>query len=106
MARWFGKIGYVIVKEPGEDNDVWKEETVERPHYGDILRNARRYEAGTSINDDLVLNNQLSILADGFADRHYGEIRYAVIGGVKWKVTNVEFQRPRLILTLGGVFNG
>lgn len=105
MARWFGKIGYVIQTEPDENNDVWKQETVERDHYGDILRNARRYEQGTSINDDLVLNNQLSILVDGYANAHYGAIRYAVIGGVKWKVTNAELQRPRLILTLGGVYN-
>jgi hypothetical protein len=26
--------------------------------------------------------------------------------GTKWKVTEAEVQRPRIILTLGGVWNG
>lgn len=106
MAKWFGKVGYVITHEPDADNDIWREESVDKNHYGDILRNERRYEQGESVNDDLKLNQRLSILADGFACEHYGAIRWAEIDGVRWKVTSVEFLRPRLILTLGGVWNG
>ena len=103
--KWWGKIGYVMTKEPDEGDDVWREETVEREHSGDFIRNARRYADGVSVNDDLIMNNQLSILCDGFAEKNLGAIRYAVIHGTKWKVTGAELQRPRLILTLGPVFN-
>ena len=106
MAKWHGIIGYVITHEPDENNDVWREETVEKHHYGDLLENVRQYEQGESVIDNLKLNNKLSILANGFAAEHWGAIRYAVIDGVKWKATSVNFQRPRLILTFGGVWNG
>ena len=106
MAKFCGKIGYVTTVDPGDDNDVWRSETVERTHYGDILRDTRRYEKGESINDNVTLNKQISILSDDYSDSHYGDIRYAVLNGVKWKVTSVEPLRPRIILTLGGVYNG
>ena len=105
MAKWYGMIGYAITKEPEGDDDVWREKTVEMPHYGEMLSAARHYEQGVSVNDDLKLNARLSIVADDFAMAHLGFIRYAVIGNVKWKVTAVEPQRPRLILTLGTVWN-
>ena len=31
---------------------------------------------------------------------------YAEIMGTKWKISEVEVQYPRLILTIGGVWNG
>ena len=106
MAKFAGMIGFALVKDPGDDNDVWAEETKERFYRGSIPRNARRWENGVSVNDNVTLNNQISVVADGFFLEHYGCVRYAVMGGVKWKVTNVDVQRPRLILTLGDVYNG
>lgn len=32
-------------------------------------------------------------------------MRYAEFGGVKWKVTDVKVQYPRLILTFGGIYH-
>lgn len=106
MAKFAGTVGFALVKDPGDDNDVWVEETSERFYRGDIIRNVRRWENGASVNDNVVLNNQISIIADGFCLEHYGAVRYVVMGGVKWKVTSVDLQRPRLILTLGDVYNG
>lgn len=106
MAKWFGKIGYVTTVEPEEGDDVAKETVVEKDHYGELLEPLRRYEPGTGAIDDIKLNNKLSIVANGFAMEHYGAIRYAEIDGVKWKATAVGLQRPRLILHLGGVWNG
>lgn len=104
MARYFGKIGYAETSEtrPG----IWEESITERNYYGDVIRNARRLENGGSINDSPVLNNSISIVADEFAYEHFSAIRYIVWSGVLWKVTNVEVQRPRLILTIGGLWNG
>ena len=37
---------------------------------------------------------------------HFFAIRYVKWAGTRWKVDDVEVKRPRLKLTLGGVWNG
>jgi hypothetical protein len=61
---------------------------------------------GTKVNDDLSVNNSISIVADEYANEHFFAIRYVAWAGTLWTVTNVEVQSPRLLLTLGGVYNG
>ena len=104
MARFFGKVGYEITEEttPG----VWTATIVERDYYGDTLRNSRRLSSSDKVNDDITISNEISIIADAYAYQNFHLIRYAEFMNVKWKITNVEVQRPRLILTLGGVYNG
>lgn len=104
MAKWFGKIGFAktVETEPG----VWKEQITEREYYGDVIRNSRRLQSSSEkINDDLNISNQISIVADPYANEHFYSMRYAEFSGAKWKVTDVEVQYPRLTLTLGGVWN-
>lgn len=104
MAKFYGVIGYVETKEtsPG----IWQEAITERSYYGDVTRNTRRLENGENLNDDVNVNNLISIVADAYAVQNIFAIRYAKWMGASWKVTNVEVQRPRLILTIGGVYNG
>ena len=104
MAKFYGKIGYSITQEtsPG----IWNEEITVREHVGDLMTNSARWQTSDSTNDDLVLNNKISIIADEFAFENHQLIKYVEFKGAKWRVTNVEFLRPRLILTLGGVYNG
>lgn len=104
MSKFYGPIGYITQKEisPG----VWDEVIVERSYRGDITRNNRRWEASEYKNDNLTISNQLSIIADPFLYEKSSTIRYVSWLGVRWKVTNIEIQRPRLILTLGEVYNG
>lgn len=104
MAKFFGAIGYAETKEtsPG----IWEETITERNYYGDILRNARRLENGENLNDNVNVNNSISIVADSHAYGNVFAIRYIRWMGACWKVTNVEVQRPRLILTIGGIYNG
>lgn len=104
MAKFYGIVGYAQTEEV--DPGVWEEVVVERNYFGDVTRNTRRWEKGESINDDLNINNLISIVADAFAYQHFFAIRYVKWMGSRWKVTNVEVQRPRLILTIGGVYNG
>ena len=103
MAKYYGAIGYAETVETSPD--VWEDQIVERRHSGDVIRNTRRNENGESTNDNLVLNNNISIIADAYANLHFFAIRYVEWMGTKWKVTNVEVQPPRLLLTLGGVYN-
>lgn len=103
MAKFYGTIGYMVQKEttPG----VWTEDITEKTYSGDIIKNTRRYQSGENLNDNLEVNNQISILSDPFADQNFHSMRYIVWMGAKWKVTNVEVIRPRLLLTIGGVYN-
>lgn len=102
--KYFGNIGYGVSEEtrPG----VHKPRIVEREYYGDIVRNSRRLENGSKVNDDLNISISLSIVADPFAYQNFHQIKYAEYMGAKWKATSVEPQYPRLIITLGGVYNG
>lgn len=104
MAKFFGKIGYIdtVESEPG----YWEEKAIEREYYGDITRNTSRYQNGGQVNDNIVINNILSIVADPYANKNFQHMRYVKWMGAKWKITNVEVQYPRIILTLGGVYNG
>ena len=104
MPRYFGKVGYATTSEsaPG----VWTENIIEKSYYGDVLRNTRRLEGGEGLNDDLAINNSFSVMADAYAYQNFFAIRYIRWMGACWKVTNVEVQRPRLLLTVGGVYNG
>lgn len=104
MDKWFGKIGYAKTTEtkPG----VWKEQITEREYYGDLLRNSRRLQSSSALNDNVIIANEISILADPFAYENFCAMRYATFMDAKWKISNVEVQYPRLILTLGDVYNG
>lgn len=104
MAKFYGIIGYSVTEEtsPG----VWTESITERNYYGDVIRNTRRWQPGEGLNDNLTINNIISIVADPFAYQNFHAIRYIKWMGASWKIDNIEVQRPRLILTIGGVYNG
>lgn len=104
MAKFCGIIGYADIQETSLG--VYGEVFSRRKAYGDVIRNNRKLENGVGLNDDLALNNQISIIADAYAVKHFFSIRYVEWMGANWKVTNVEVQPPRLILTIGGVYNG
>ena len=106
MAKWFGTIGYVETEEtaPG----VWRpSKIVERQYYGDVIGNTSGWANNPdSTNDDLTVNSRISIVADQFAYQKFSTMKWIEFMGAKWKIKNVAPQPPRLILTLGGVYNG
>ena len=105
MAKYYGTIGFASTEEtePGR----WEENITERNYCGDVVRNTRRLQASvSSVNDNVVVSNQISIVADPYAQLNFHAIRYATFMGAKWKVTEVDVQYPRLILTMGDVYNG
>lgn len=104
MNKWYGKVGYVETAEvePG----VWDEQETIREYYGELVKNSSKFRVSGDVNDDRDITVELSIIADSYADLHFHSIRYVEFGGVKWKVNTVEPRRPRLILSLGGVYNG
>lgn len=105
MAKFYGIIGYVETVEtsPG----IWTEETTERAYYGEVINRSSRWSTSPdSTNDNLSLDAQISIVADPFAYQKFHAMRYIEYMGAKWKIDKVDPQRPRLVLTLGGVYNG
>lgn len=104
MAKWSGKVGYetTFETEPG----IWKEQIIERSYYGDIIQNSRRLESGDAINSSINISNRISFVADPYARENFHAIRYAEFMGAKWRVTDIEVQYPRLVLNIGGVYNG
>lgn len=105
MAKFYGLIGYANTVEtaPG----VYEEQITTKEYYGDLLRNSRKLQTSSdSLNDNINVANEISILADPFANNNFHSMRYVEFMGSKWKVTSVDVQFPRLILTIGGVYNG
>lgn len=103
MAKFYGEIGYVetIETEPG----VWVENIIKRNYYGDLIRNTRSLVSSGNVNDNINISNEISILADPYANEHFHSMRYVELMGAKWKITNVEVKYPRLILMIGGLYN-
>ena len=104
MAKWFGTIGFAETVEtsPG----VWEEQIATRQYYGDLVRNTRRLQSSYKVNDDVNIANEISIVADPYANENFHAMRYAEFMNSRWKINTVEVQFPRLILELGGVYNG
>ena len=105
MAKYYGNIGFLITEEtsPG----VWEETFVVHSYAGDILRSSSQQSPSSDkLNDDITIKNRISIVADPFAIGNFYNIRYVEWLGNKWKVTDVDVEYPRLILSIGGVYNG
>lgn len=104
MAKFYGAIGFAVNTEtsPG----VWKDVITERNYKGDVLKISRREEQRESLNPNLTINNRISVIADAFANENIFAMRYIIWMGSKWSITSVEVERPRLLLTIGGVYHG
>lgn len=105
MAKFHGPVGYAETVEtsPG----VWKDQITVRTYDGDVIRNTSKWSTSSdSTNDNLNIDNQISIVADPFAYQKFHLMKYVEFMGTKWKILSVEPKYPRLILTIGGVYNG
>lgn len=104
MAKFYGRVGYgkPVETKPG----VWVDQITEKLYFGDVIRDTRKLVDGEALNDDLSVGNSISIVATAYAKEHFFAIRYVEWAGVLWTVPTVEVQGPRLILRLGGVYNG
>jgi len=105
MAKFYGKIGYVVTEEtsPG----VWSERELDPiNYYGDILSNVRRWNSSGDVNDNLSVDNRISILADPFAFENVQAMKWIEFMNAKWKISSVDIEYPRIIITLGDIYNG
>lgn len=104
MAKFSGKIGYAIQVEskPG----VWTNQIVEKSYRGDFVLKQQRWETTEAVNNNLTLDNSVSIIADPYAYTNLGFMKYIIIGGKKWKISSLTINRPRIVIQIGGIYNG
>lgn len=104
MNKFYGSIGFAesYEKSPG----VWEEKIIERKYYGNVIKKYYKYEEKENVNEDLNVNNQISIIIDPYAIKNFSRIRYVVWLGTRWRINTVEVSHPRLILSIGGIYNG
>lgn len=107
MAKFYGEIGFGHTVEDPPDSGVFKKEITEKSYYGDVIRNTRQLQEADKVNNDLSVNNSISIVADAYASENFFAMLYIKWAGAYWIVSDVDAtQRPRLVLRLGGVYNG
>lgn len=104
--RFYDVVGYADSVETPPDSGVWVDDITEVRYYGDVIRNTRKLDSGEGLNDDINVGNSISIIADDYANEHFFKIKYVGWAGELWTVTSVEVKSPRLILSLGKVYNG
>lgn len=104
MTKFAGKVAFAeeVERVPGV---ITKEITV-RPYRGDVLKNSRTLDDGTKVNNDISVGNSISIVADAYARGHFFDLLYVEWQGVQWKADNVSVEPPRLVIRLGGRYNG
>lgn len=104
MAKYSGRVGYGVQEEtaPG----VWRDVITEKQYMGDVVRDTKSSLEGENLHHDVSVGNAISIVADAYANEHIFAMRYVEWMGTLWIVREVENQSPRLLLRLGGVYNG
>lgn len=101
--KWYGQIGYRQTVETAPS--VYEEKIIYKNHIGDVTRNVSRHDQGDQVNDSLNVSNTISIVANPYAQNNFQSMVCIEFLGTKWKITNIDVQYPRIILSMGGVWN-
>jgi len=105
--KYYGVIGFIETKENPDEPGVWEPTVTERHYYGDVMRNSRRWDNSSyGTNGDINISNQISIMSDSYAAQHLQFMKYIEWNGCKWSIQTVDVEYPRLLITLGGAYNG
>lgn len=104
MAKFSGYIGFV--KNETVRPGVTKNVAIEKPYRGDVSGLIFQWESSGQVNDNVDLDNTLTIVADSYMLENVYAIKYVIIRGTAWRVTRIRERFPRLVLTIGGVYNG
>jgi hypothetical protein len=104
MGRFYGKVGFgqTVEVRPGVMEDVITEKNL----YGDVLRPSQSFQEADKVHLDISMGNRISVVADEYTWQNSFAIRYVEYKGIRWYITNIVEERPRLIFSLGEVYNG
>jgi hypothetical protein len=104
MTRFRDKVGYV---SQGSLVDGVQEVIVtERVYKGEVLEATSSLQDGEKVNDDIRLQDRISVLADAYGLENFSRIKFVVRMGIPWIAQTVRVERPRIIISLGGVYHG
>lgn len=105
--KFSGKVGFWL-KDVEVKPGVYKPKIVEKTYTGDILKSLRRFQQDENQqNENLKVTNRISIISDLYMKSNWGSVKYVSWNGVKWSVNSIDTSLyPRVILDLGGVYNG
>jgi hypothetical protein len=106
MARFYGEIGYGETTETPPGSGVWVDTIMEYTYQGDVVRDSRRVDGHEKVNEDVVISNSISVVADKYLVENFLNIKYVRWNGGLWTVTTIQVQSPRLIMQIGSVYNG
>lgn len=107
--KYCGMIGYAISEEQiidGKTTGVWEDKIIEKKYYGDVNKFSHRRQSADKVNDNIEISNEISIMADPYAYENFQNIVYITWMNAKWKVNSINVDYPRLVLEIGGVYNG
>ena len=102
--RFYGEVGYALTEV--DNTGVAKPIIIKRNYFGDVQSYTTRWQSTEHLNDDIRVSHRISILADPYAIENFPYIRYVEWMGTKWEVLSANPEYPRIILSLGGVYNG
>lgn len=103
--KWMGTVAYDEQVLSEVEPDVWESTPKTVQYFGDVLKNNKTNQGSdSSTNGDISVNNQISVLADPYLMNNFYKILWVTFGGAKWKVSSVDVQPPRLVLTLGSLY--
>lgn len=105
MAKFYGKIGFGVEREvsPG----VYDYDIVEKPYFGEVVRDAYDSVGGTTVLGERKTANAFRIVGDGYSVDHFYDMKYIRWAGRYWEIRQVEVvSRPRMLIRIGGVWNG
>ena len=107
MGLFYGPIGFVETVEDPIGSGIYKEQPTERNYRGEVSRYSKRWDNGSQqVNPNLSISNTISIVADPYVSNHLYSLRYIKWLGGYWEITSAEVETPRIILSIGGVYNG
>lgn len=105
-SRWSGRIGFVYTEEIPEGSGLWKQRIEIKPFHGNVNRSIRRWQPAEKVNDDISLNNEISVTMTPYLEKNFYAVRFISFMGTWWKVNTVTMDYPRFTLDIGGVYNG
>jgi hypothetical protein len=107
MGLFYGPIGFVETIEDPVGSGIWKEQPTERRYRGEVSRYSKRWSDNSQkVNPNLTITNTISIVADPYISNHLYALRYIKWLGGYWEIASAEVENPKIILSIGGVYNG
>jgi len=104
--KWSGNIGYSTTEEDPANSGIYVQKVIERHYYGDLLENRFKIQGSNQVNDDHLFLNRFSIVADQFALSNFHSACYITYNGIKWKISGIDVQPPRMVISVSDVYNG